>query len=173
MTPTTTQPSKPDAAWRRPTPGPPGAQVSRDGGRVRFVHGLTRTPRVLPAPVLRAEVEPWSRPAATVAFPLHPAAVSGLFARAAAELDDRGVVARLDAEHQEILMAEVWRICEIVFVPGAPIRAALDAVLEKDRLRPDVAGEPDDVARTRRYRLAHLAAWAVFRTACSWVPLDK
>lgn len=151
--------------WEPGTVAPPDAGRSADGRAVKLRDGRSPVVRPHPAPLLSAEVEPWTLPPAAVRFGLHPVGVVPLYQRAHLVLDDAGVLAGLDVEDVERVGAECWRIASEVFTPGEGVRSSLERVVQERVIRPNLMGQVSDNDKLRVLQLAYVAAWAVFRAA--------
>jgi hypothetical protein len=118
-----------------------------------------------PAPLLNAEVEPWALPPAGARFGMHPVGVVPLYQRAHGVLDGSGVLAALDAADAERVGEECWRLASEVFSPGEGVRASLERAVQDRVVRPNLMGQASEENKLRRFQLAYVAAWAVFRAA--------
>jgi hypothetical protein len=121
---------------------------------------------IQPVPWVDAEMLPWARPSAAASFPVHPLGVIALYDRAmfaaakeAAELFDGP-----DDERHAALDAEVWRISLLLFSAGAPIRAAIDRLLERKAYLPRKTPASDEATAARSVSL--LACHFVIVAAC-------
>jgi hypothetical protein len=151
--------------WRPGTYLPPDSARAQDGSRVRIIpNPAVPVPVVRAVPLLAAEVEPWSKPPASVCFPCHPLGLLSLYERARQLLLDTGLTGDLSPE--QLKLSEEWiaRFAAKLYWPGHSVRARLDAMIE-DRafqLRDEDDRDPF-VAQP-----AHLAAWVVLRAALDW-----
>ncbi len=156
--------------WKPPAFGPGNSGVLPDGSlRVPDFH--TGMLRRCPVPLLQREVEPWLKPSGTTAFPLHTSGTLEMFSRTWQQVKASEVLTALSDPEKRWLQRECWRITGLVFVPGASIRAALDAARESAELWPKFNGSKLVPNAMRAEQLSFLAAWAVFAAACEWAAL--
>ena len=151
--------------WEPGAIPPPAAGRSADGRAVTLRDGRSPVVRPHPAPLLTAEVEPWTLPPAGARFGLHPVGVVPLYQRAHIVLDGCGVLATFDAEDTERVGEECWRIASEVFTPGEAVRTSLERAVQERVVRPNLMGQASDEEKLKRLQLAYVAAWAVFRAA--------
>jgi hypothetical protein len=161
------------AAWSPPEHCPPAGGLSGNGRVLRLRDPHVDIPRLMPAPLLQSEVELWVRPAASVAFPVHPAGVTVLYDRAQRILAAVAAATQLEVVERPTLNRELWRIASTVYAPGAGVRSAMDRVVEERAVRPNLTGVVGDDERLRLMQLAHLASWAVLRAAADWCQDSK
>lgn len=156
------------AAWEPPEVAPVRARFDRDAGILNLPDALGLVTKPSGAPFAEDEAKLWARPSAAVCFPLHPAGVVELHARAADVLAGMFDGLALVSSDRERIRLQLWQAACALYKPGVPVRSALDAFVEDGKYRPNLTGA-DGAERLAATRTGLLAAWAVVRAALGWV----
>jgi hypothetical protein len=154
--------------WQTPNVGPATGKVRNDRAALLLPDFETGVARYAPAPSLEAEIEVWSKPTGTIAFPIHTGAVVELYKRAWDELEESDVLSGLSVEGRAWVERECWRVTGLVFRPGIAVRAALDAAAQSRSLLPVRPSIEVPFDTMRAAQLSYVATWAVFTAACKW-----
>jgi hypothetical protein len=156
------------AAWKPPDVAPPRGRFDEDAGILTLPDALGLVTKPAAAPCIADEARLWVRPSAAACFPVHPAGVVELHARAAELL--AGVLDGLELADgdRERLRRQLWQSTCALYTPGTSVRSALDAFADGGKYRPNLTGH-DGAERIAATRTALLAAWAVVHAAIAWV----
>lgn len=156
------------ASWEPPDVAPPRGRFDEDSGILTLPDALGLVTKPAAAPCIADETQLWVRPSAAACFPVHPAGVVELHARAAELL--AGVLDGLELADgdRERVRRQLWQSTCALYVPGAPVRSALDAFVENGKYRPNLTGQ-DGAERIAATRTGLLATWAIVRAATAWV----
>lgn len=155
------------ARWQPPEFGPQRGRFDSDAGVLTLPDGAGLTTRPSAAPFFSDETKPWSRPPASICFPLHPAGVVELHSRAAASLGPVLDAMGSERPDPDRVRRQLWQAACSLYKPGAPVRSALDEFAEGAH-RLSLSGV-DGTERLAATRTGLLVAWAVVRAAIAWV----
>ena len=156
------------AAWQPPDVAPPRGRFDRETGILTLPDALGLVTKPSAAPCIEDEARLWVRPSASACFPVHPAGVVELYARAADLLEEMSHDLELAEGDRERVRRRLWQAACALYKPGAPVRSALDAFVEDGKYRANLTGH-DGAERIAASRTGLLAAWAVVRAATAWV----
>ncbi len=156
------------AAWQPPDVAPPRGRFDRETGILTLPDALGLVTKPSAAPCIEDEARLWVRPSASACFPVHPAGVVELYARAADLLEEMSHDLELAEGDRERVRRQLWQAACALYKPGAPVRSALDAFVEDGKYRANLTGH-DGAERIAASRTGLLAAWAVVRAATAWV----
>jgi hypothetical protein len=154
--------------WLPPAVAPHRGRFDREAGVLTLPDALALVTKPSAAPCIEDEAQLWMRPSASACFPVHPAGVVELHARAADLLADVLDGLELAEGDRDRVRRQLWQSACALYKPGAPVRSALDAFVEDGKYRPNLTGH-DGAERIAATRTGLLAAWAVVRAATAWV----
>lgn len=154
--------------WQPPAPRPRRARYEPELGVLALPDALGLRGRQVEAPLLTSETELWVRPSSSACFPVNPAAVTELHSRVAVPFGLALDALGLEKEQKRVAADQLWRVCSLMFVPGQPVRSAIDAFLDGKKYLPDTTGlsASEKVLATR---LSLLATKCAISAITAWV----